>query len=200
MKVVLIIFFSAFIVFVSAVSLDLNNSKNNFNINGDFQLTSKTRTQIKSQEYTKLEVKDCVNSGNGGEAELPVFSKLVSLPATGNFKISSAEYDFTEMPLENDVIPVGWQDDININDSYYSQNKWLPEEIITIGKPNIMRSHRFVQVTVAAVQYNPALKKIRILNDVDIDFNLDESVNENPLTKIKPSRVFDNIAKQKIIG
>ena len=200
MKVVLIIFFSAFIVSVSAVSLDLNNSKNNFNINGDFQLTSKTRTQIKSQEYTKLEVKDCVNSGNGGEAELPVFSKLVSLPATGNFKISSAEYDFTEMPLENDVIPVGWQDDININDSYYSQNKWLPEEIITIGKPNIMRSHRFVQVTVAAVQYNPALKKIRILNDVDIDFNLDESVNENPLTKIKPSSVFDNIAKKKIIG
>jgi Peptidase family C25/Propeptide_C25/FlgD Ig-like domain len=200
MKVVLTVLFSVIIISVSAIDLDLNSSKTFFTINGDFQITSNSMTKMKQHEYTKLEVTDCINSGNAGEAELPVFSKLVTLPATGNFIISSVKYDFTEMPLDKDVLPVGLEDEININDSYYSQNKWFPQEIIIIGNPNIMRSHRFVQVTVAAVQYNPVQKKIRILNDVDINFTLDESVIENPLTKIKPSRVFDNIAKQKIVG
>ena len=59
------------------------------------------------------------------------------------------------------AISVIWLEEKNVNDSYYAQNRWFPEDIVKIGKPNIMRSHRFAQITIAAAQYNPAFRHRR---------------------------------------
>ena len=200
MRVILVILILAIFISVTAIEIELFNTKTGLHINGDFHLSHNSKISVDKKKFSKLEIRDCINTGNAGEAELPVFSKLISLPATGNFKISSIKYDFSEMALDTDIIPVGLQDEESKNDSYYAQKIWYPKDIVTIGKPNIMRSYRFAQVTIAAVQYNPVLKEIRILKDVDIEFTLDESINQNPLQKIKPSQIFDQIAKQKILG
>ena len=183
-----------------AVDLELSNDKQIVQITGDFRLNKIDEITSENENFLKLDIADCINTGKVGEAEIPVYSKLITLPATGNFKIANIQYDFEEIQLNQKITYIGMEDNVLISDAYYSNNEWLPENIISVSKPNIMRSHRFAQVTVTAVQYNPALNKIRLLKNIDFSMEVDDSIQENPLTKNIPSKIFDNLAAKNIIG
>ncbi|HPR17683.1 MAG TPA: C25 family peptidase propeptide domain-containing protein, partial [Candidatus Cloacimonadota bacterium] len=183
-----------------SVNVNLSTGKTDLELSGDFILDNLRGIESGRGTKSEIHLEDCVNTGNPGEAKLPVFTKLISLPATGNFVLQNIQYDYDEIALDHDIISVGTEDDIPVSVSYYTQNKWLPEQVVKISEPNIMRSYRFSQVAVAAVQYNPALKKIRILKDIDMNFTLDERINTNSLTKERPSAVFDKIAAENILG
>ncbi len=189
-----------FSICLSALEVELSNDKTELSFRDDFGEIEIITTNINNSPKTTVKLQDCRNTGNPGEAELPVFTKLVTLPEVGNFVVRDVKYNFEVIPLEHEIITVGWQDDIPVSDSYFAHNKWLPEEIITISSPNIMRSQRFTQISIAAVQYNPALNKLRQIKDMEIQFSLDSSNPQNPLTKSKPSAAFDKIAVQNILG
>jgi Peptidase family C25/Propeptide_C25/FlgD Ig-like domain len=183
-----------------SIEIELVNNKRSVQIRGDFTLEEIDEISTPQKDFINLKVSECINTGNTGEAELPVFSKLVALPPTGNFRLTNIKYDFEEIPITQKLAYIGLEDNEPLSDSYYNENKWLPENVINVSKPNIMRSHRFAQITVSAVQYNPALNKIRLLKNIDFELEIDESITDNPLTKNVPSQVFDNIAAKNIIG
>jgi hypothetical protein len=188
------------IIFLNAESIELTGDKSNLKINGSFKIEEITSRKVGNKKYNILQIPGCVNTGIYGEAELPVYTKLVSLHETGNFKVHNLQYEFEEIELDKKIIPFGWQDNENTDNEFYLRDKWFPQGIVTISKPNIMRGNRFTQITVAAVQYNPFQNKIRVLKNVDINFNIDHSTNENPLTKKRYSNSFANIAEKNIYG
>ncbi|MCF7792443.1 MAG: T9SS type A sorting domain-containing protein [Candidatus Cloacimonetes bacterium] len=200
MKKIIWIFLLSFSLSLLAIDIQLQDSNSAVFINGDFELANIKHHQATNYKVSSLQLDECINTGKLGEAELPVYSKFISLPETGNFKISNVKYKFEEIDLEDKIVSVGWQDEIPISESYYLQNKWLPQNLVTISDPNIMRSYRFAQVSVAAVQYNPALNKIRIIKDLELELELDRSISKNPLTKKKPSPAFEKIAEENILG
>ena len=195
--VILLVFIS---VALHSIELELSNDKRTVQITGDFILNKIDEISFAKENFLKLDIAECRNTGNAGEAELPIFSRLITLPATGNFKITNIQYDFEEIPIAGKIAYIGLDDDELLSDAYYSKNEWLPENIISVSKPNIMRSHRFAQTTVTAVQYNPALNKIRLLKNINFSLEIDNSILENPLTKNISSQIFDNIATKNIIG
>jgi hypothetical protein len=200
MKKVIICLFLLISISLFSIELELINNKQSVRITGDFILEDVHEIITSDADYVELQMRDCKNSGIVGEAQLPIYSKLVTLPNVGNFKITNIRFDSEEISLPGKIAFTGMNDDVNMSDSYYSQNTWYPEEVISISKPNIMRSHRFAQVTITAAQYNPALDKIRVLKNVEFDLDVDSSDRENPLTKVVESSAFDNIAEQNIIG
>ncbi|MDO9578331.1 MAG: C25 family peptidase propeptide domain-containing protein, partial [Candidatus Cloacimonadales bacterium] len=150
-----ILFIFLVITLLTAGSIELTGEKNNLKINCDFEIEKITSKKIDNEDYDILSVSECVNTGIIGEAELPVYTKLVSLPETGNLKVTEIKYDVEEIDLEKKLIPFGWQDNENTENEFYLRDKWFPQDIVSISKPNIMRGNRFTQITVAAVQYNP---------------------------------------------
>ncbi len=188
------------IIYLNAESIELTGDKSNLKINGSFEIEEITSRKAGNEKYNILQIPGCVNTGIYGEAELPAYTKLISLPETGNFKVSEIKYEFEEIDIKEKIIPFGWQDDENTGNDFYLKDKWFPQEIVTISRPNIMRGNRFTQITVAAVQYNPFQNKLRILKDIDIKFNIDYLQNENPLTKTRRSNSFTNIVEKNIYG
>jgi hypothetical protein len=182
---------------LSAVQLSHLPSDGSVAITGDFTLSSITSRQ----GSTHLSIQDARTSGQPGEAELPVYSHLVALPASGNFTLQSQRYDYEEYDLQAPLHLVGAEDGIAARDGYSSTDAWLPREIVSISEPNIMRGIRFAQVAVHPVQYNPAQGKIRVLKNLDIQLQVDASRSANSLQRSIPlSADFADFAASSITG
>jgi len=199
MKIIfaLVILFVLTFYFLQGIELSLEN--NILTISGSFELEKFPAQKINGIEYLKFDTSDFGKTGNNGEAELPVFSKLVNLPNTGNYVLKDLEYDFEELDLDKKIIPFGWEDNTPINSEFYYKDEWFPKEIIKISKPSIMRGVRFSQISLAAAQYNPALNKIRILKNIKVDLELYPSKNENSVANDRNSNIkpFSNILIEK---
>ncbi len=181
-------------------SIEMSGDKNFLQITGSFEIEKISSKYINNEKYNQIKISECINTGKYNEAELPVYTKLVSLPETGNFKVSELKYEFEEKDVDKKVIPFGWQDGKDINSDIYNRNEWMPSDIVTIGKPNIMRGNRFSQITVAAVQYNPFRNKIRVLKNINLEFEIDHTKTDNPLKKAISSKSFYDLLEKNIYG
>jgi hypothetical protein len=180
-------------------SIEISGDKFSLNFQGDFEFKKLNTKTIGNYEYYQLQIEECRNTGCIGEAELPVYTKLVSLPPTGNFSITDLKYEYEVIDIDKKIIPFGDQEGSTISE-FYEKNSWFPSEIVSVGDPVIMRGNRFVQIAIAAVQYNPASDQIRILKNIDFSFDIDYEKTENPLTKNVASRSFANIMEKNVYG
>ncbi len=185
-----------------AKEIEISSDKNILQLTGSFTINNFISRKVKGVEYTQLEIPNCSKGGKIGEAELPVYSKLVTLPETGNYVPKNLKYDFNEIILNKNIVFVGWEDNRQVKNDYYNKNEWFPKEIVTISKPCIMRGYRFSQISISAVQYNPAMNKLRILRDINAEFEIDYSQDENIIKKRRklPSQSFTKIAEENIYG
>ena len=200
-KLILYIFLFLYTTLM-ANELELSSNNEILKIKGSFEIENLKFIRFLNEEYVKLIISNGGVCGEIGEPELPIYSKLVTLPETGNYVLKSLKYDVDEITLNNKIVPVGWEDNKLPKNNYYNKNEWFPKKIVTIEKPCIMRGYRFTQISLAAVQYNPALNKLRILKDIDVEFEIDYSKSENPLKNRRkiPSHSFFKIAKKNIYG
>jgi len=192
-KIILIL--SLLIIFLQLVGLEFSEIGNSFQVSGSFEIEQIKTIQSKDKTYNSIIISECKSSMVSNYFELPIYSKLVSLPSTGNYKCSQLEYDYDEIVLSNKIA--------HVNDSeqeLFTLNKWIPENIVSIGKPVIMRGNRFSQISISPIQYNPKLNAIRLIKDVQLEFEIDQSDFRNPLTKIITSTSFNKIASERILG
>ncbi len=194
---ILLILICAFPIFIH--SIEISGDKFSLNFEGDFEFKKLNTKTIGNSEYYQLQIEECRNTGCIGEAELPVYTKLVSLPPTGNFSITDLKYDYEVIDIDKKIVPFGMQEEKTASE-FYEKNSWFPSEIVSVGDPVIMRGNRFVQIAIAAVQYNPASAQIRILKDIDFNFDIDYQKTENPLNKNVASRSFANIVEKNVYG
>jgi len=198
-KILLLILICASILLVSN-ELQISNLNGNIIISGspaDFEITENP-----DNEYLEIRIKNCSSNGIIGNPELPKYTQLVNLPDNGNYSVKEIDYDFEEISLDKEIIFSGWEDNEEPNQEIYEANRWIPEEIVFIGDPVIMRGIRFSQVSVATVQYNPALNKLRLLKNINIKFEIDHSIRKNPLKNNRSisTSTFNKIASAKIFG
>jgi hypothetical protein len=161
---IMLILICTFPIFIH--SIEISGDKFSLYFQGDFEFKKLNTKTIGNYEYYQLQIEECRNTGCIGEAELPIYTKLVSLPPTGNFSITGLKYEYEVIDIDKKIVPFGDQEGSTISE-FYEKNSWFPPEFISVGKPVIMRGNRFVQITIAAVQYNPASDQVRILKDID---------------------------------
>lgn len=187
---------SLILILSQLISIDISEISTSFTMTGNFDIIDIETVQYEDTNFDRISIDDCENGMISNTFELPVFTKLVTLPNQGNFKNSSIIYDYDEIKLNNKVAPVNFTDQAMI----YNVDDWFPKEIVSIAKPSIMRGHRFTQISVSPIQYNPKQNLIRILKDFNFDFEIDVADNRNPLIKEVTSSHFNKIISEKISG
>ncbi|MCF7912283.1 MAG: T9SS type A sorting domain-containing protein [Candidatus Cloacimonetes bacterium] len=117
------------------------------------------------------------------EQELPVYSRLVAIPAEGNvtFEILATEQETRKLVLNYESESAG--------------------EIVRIGEPVIMRDVRLVAVTFCPFQYNAEQGELNIYNDINVEISVSGSGGINSKTVIrKSSRAFENLYQSVILN
>jgi len=193
-----------FIILIPAsmFALDINLEGNNLLIQGNFdncEISNETRGEL---QFCSVTIEGYASTAEPGKAILPLYSQLISLPPSGNFVIENIKYNYDEVAIDLPIQSFGWENHIEKNAEFYSKDEWYPKNIVTIGYPVIMRGYRFCQISIAAVQYNPAKNMIRVLKDINAKFSMDASVTDNPLkdTKSRPSSSFSKIVSEHVYG
>ena len=187
---------------VSIYALDINLNSNYLTITGNFDECKINNEKRGELQFCNVTIEEYASTGEPGKALVPLYTKLISLPSTGNFALESITYDYDERVVDQLIQHFGWEDNIEKDESFYQSDEWYPKKIVEIGSPVIMRGYRFCQISIAAVQYNPAKNVIRILKNIDSKFLLDTTISENPLsdTKTRPSSSFSKIASEHVYG
>ncbi|MDO9577068.1 MAG: C25 family cysteine peptidase [Candidatus Cloacimonadales bacterium] len=181
------------LIIQSLISINLSFEAEHIEISGSFQIAENSPETINAEQFCSISVLECFDSNVEGY-EIPVYSKLVALPETGNFRVQDFYFEYEEQPLAFELKPFEIE-----KSAKAKRDEWLPKEPVKIGDPQIMRGSRFTQISCAAFQYNPARNMIRILKNIALKFDIDHSITKNPLLSNIPQKGFVNLAKN-IIG
>ncbi|MCF7918964.1 MAG: T9SS type A sorting domain-containing protein [Candidatus Cloacimonetes bacterium] len=181
-----------------AWGLNLEIAGESIHLTGDFQLKDITELTITSSKYCQVMLTDSRQGGLPQKSDIGHYTELLALPETGNWQVTDINYAWDELQLEYPLVNNSLQD----NNSESNANTWLPENIVTISKPVIMRQLRFSQLSVAGMQYNPGLNKIRIIKDLDMQLQLEQnrSVNNKQLSGAAAGSAFSKLAEDNISG
>ena len=188
------------LLFISAVDINIRKTGDGVKISGNIINEDLKPVSIEGEEYLQIKIPGMGISGRNGEAELPVYTRLVNLPDHGNYALEELSFDFDEVLLQQKVVPIGWEDKERSDLVFYETDSWFPRRIVDVSRPNIMRGNRFSQISIAAVQYNPVQNKVRILKNIDADFKMDFLKTDNPLLNSRnySSSSFTQIADENI--
>lgn len=193
-----------FLVLVPSLllSFEIFHDRETITISGDIDSFEMVTAERGAQQYTIIETPYSAKTSDLGLPQLPLYSKLVALPETGNFVIDNFTYDTYEEMVNKPILHAGWEDEIIARKSFYYKDEWYPRDIITISTPVIMRGSRFSQITIAPFQYNPAKETIRVLKNVEAEFKVDYSIDDNPIKRHETisSSSFSKIALNNIVG
>ena len=187
---------------ILSATLTYNISTDIIDIEGNFLIEVKEKI-IDKNKFVQIETDCNAVTGNYNDAALPASTKLLALPAYGNYQIEKIEYDYEEQKLQSKVLPHCYEDNISkINNKYYETDTWFPKQIVKLNKPVIMRNNRFSQIRISAVQYNPAKNKLRIIKNLKLKLKLERDKNGNVLeTRQKlASESFTKIAQSNILN
>ena len=125
-----------------------------------------------------------------GEPDLPVITKMVQIPFGAKVSLNLESFQVIEKSLEElgikqRIAPIqppvpkiegAWEEaKLVINEDYYQQNAFLPEDRVKLGEIGIIRGHRFVTVSIYPVSHNPQAGRVRIFSDIKIKLTLSGS-------------------------
>ncbi len=129
-------------------------------------------------------------------AELPVISRMFLIPPQSGVEVLVSD---VVSRIENDVILMDSTPD---RDS--DAEGFLPHDIVTIGKPGIMRGYRLVNVTIHPLQWNSQTRELRVVEsaNVRLNFNTDlnrENIVRNP-NRPRPSKNIRRIIRNLVVN
>ncbi|MGB8656728.1 MAG: C25 family cysteine peptidase [Candidatus Zixiibacteriota bacterium] len=138
---------------------------------------------VKGGNYSLLSVPGAGVTSRIGEPKVPVITKMVQIPfgAQVSVTVESSEFsekDLAKLGLVNRIAPVQppvpkvegafQQAQFAMNETYYRQNAFLPENPVGLGEIGVIRGHRFVNVIIYPVSYNPQTGRVRMYSRMKV--------------------------------
>jgi len=183
--------------------LDSSNSETNieFNLDG-YNLELENFDGIDWQVLSHPEAGELLEIG---KPDIPVFSKLVAIPADAKLSVEVTESreeiirDIMitpqgELILENE----GGGESFTIDQDFYTIDQEFPGELVVLGDEAVMRDFHVVRLTIQPFQYNPGTRELRIISSMKI--KLIAAGNEPIRGDRKLSRSFEPIYKGTILN
>ena len=122
-----------------------------------------------------------------GKPQLPTTGMLLAMPPMGGVNLQIIESQittrsgFTIMPVAEQVLDENSQGEPQfvMDDKFYSQDTWYPQEQVRVGETGFIRDQRVVQVQICPVQYNPAQKMLRISSLLTFRLNFENGTTQS---------------------
>ncbi len=203
-KIFLILSFIAFDVYAQNSSLDLiSNSKKDshlFLTIGDLEFL---KTENRGELFTEIHVDGFSKSYDIGNPDLPVYSKLIELPSSGDVSISvinkSETYiDLTDIGFLDKLMPsqrsISKSEDpsnvdFNYNEKVYSKDNFYQNELISVERLGVMRERTIARIKISPFAYNPISNTLKVIND--LEFKVEYSTNIKPPNNAYYSRAYE---------
>jgi len=215
----LIVIFSSVDLFAEKFVINENGTTNLKVTENNYQILRLTNSlaefyilNIKTEigNFSELLIPGYAKTKIIGSPGLPVKRELIELPmdATPLVNIldyNVKEYNLTDLGITQQIIPTqpphpkdGSYVEFQYDAEAYNQDKFYPEEIVTLDVLGMMRGLRIGRVNIAPVQYNPVTNTIRIIEDIDfkIVFKNANITKTKEYKKLNANIYFNAISKK----
>ena len=114
---------------------------------------------------------------------MPVYSKLIELPSSGDVSISvinkSETYiDLTDIGFLDKLMPsqrsISKSEDpsnvdFNYNEKVYSKDDFYQNELISVERLGVMRERTIARIKISPFAYNPMSNILKVIDDLEWD-------------------------------
>ncbi len=169
-------------VSVSVVSSSLTGVGLRIGVPGAFAEDVSTR----GGEFVRLTLPSYGYSTTVGEALTPTVRELIEIPRGADpvLRVVSAEFrsaSLASLGLAHPLVPVQHpvekvpgaleSADFVMSSDFYSRNAFEPTDVARLGEVRTLRGHRYVQLEVNPVRYNPATGELEFATSVEIEID-----------------------------
>lgn len=181
----------------------LNQTNSHINVSythDDFMFET---IHINGQEYTLINDNEATPILKAGAPDLPKVVQSVIIPNKGKASISYDETHYVEL---QDILIAPSKGNLKRNvkpsdipytfGAEYSENKFYPENIVTLNTPYILRDYRGAVITVSPYQYNPVTKTLRIYHNLNATVHINSNeigANELELTSTLKNKTYHKV-------
>jgi len=167
--------------------------------------------------FTELRVPGSAFSIEIGSPMLPVIREFIEIPQGATPRLSVIRADYREVALsdlgiEHRIHPVqpsvekvaGAREAARfvIDDAAYAADRFSPDVAASLGETGQIRAHRFVELEIFPVQYNPASGTIRYLTgiELEVDFEGGDWTQTEAVLERYASPDFDAMARKQFVN
>ena len=200
-----------------AISIIYNETEQNYSYTLELSPQIKYETiDTINGKYTTLTIDEEGYTTNIGEAQLPVFYRMVQIPYGSDPSVSVVSASWEETTLQNLGLPeivmplqpsvFKNQEQINdnfvINTQYYTTNAFFQTTPVEIKQIGIIRGHRFALVQISPVQYNPVTGHLKIVTNIEAEITVDNADMKNTNKNIQryTTQAFEKTLQQTLIN
>lgn len=191
---------------INVISNDAVKTAINVTVSG---INSEKKMAPDGITYDFVSLSNYNSLGNVGEASLPVITKFVQIPDYKNVTINIIGssynvyhnfeiYPYQELPSRNSNISGNFIKD----NSYYSTNTYMPEQIVSIKEIAVMAGTRIAVININPVQYNPVTKELKVYRNVTFELNYSgySDINNPASSSSGVSSFFNSTFTETIIN
>ena len=189
-KYFLFLLFVAFNVFAQNSSLNvIINTKENshlFFTNSDLEFRE---VENKGELFTEIHVDGFSKSYDIGNPDLPVFSKLIEVPPSGDIYISiinksETVIDLTDIGYSGKLMPsqrsISKSEDpsnidFSFNQKVYMADEYYANELISVERLGKMRDRTLARIKISPFSYHPLKQSLKVIDD--LEFKVEYSSN-----------------------
>ncbi len=157
---------------------------------------------IDGSEFKSIDMEGSQPMAETGFPELPMYSTLLAIPATGGFTISVQEGTYYS---KSNVLPkpVFSTDEEELLKSYnteaYTSRSEYPSRTYGNSEAQLLRDFRVVQLSLFPVKYTAANKEIRVCREITVEITMNDLPGENEIPAYSGySPAFSNIYESLI--
>ncbi len=204
-----IIVFVIFILLISNYSfgLSLTKQKNDIEIELEFNFDkpSISTKKIKNQNFTFIDIKDCISSAKIGEPVLPFYPAKILVPLgykIENIKILNQEFEKISCNLKNnpiapqqEIFPLSLSkktNSLHIKNSVYQSSEPVFKSAFSKRLNGYCRGYKICTVNLYPIQYYPSKGELLYSNkiNVKIEFETDNIIQNNFIRNNKKDENF----------
>jgi len=125
-------------------------------------------------------------TGEIGAPELPVITKLFAIPHQAKVRISSLEpqyvtyQGYSPYPHQEYEYDSPYNSaDLVMDEDYYNQSGFYPDQWVTIGSPAVMRDLRVIPVNIMPVRVDAFTGEVQVLTGLHLELEYVKGASEN---------------------
>jgi hypothetical protein len=133
-----------------------------------------------------------------GKPQMPVIRETIGIPdgASVQATILGASYStykgYNVYPVQPPEVDLKNNSEFVIDEEFYSQDVFYPEEVVELGTPSIWRDLTVVSVQVNPVMFNPATGELRIYDRIKLELEYYDGVTETKTIEPQFAEMYRN--------
>ena len=189
------------------VKSDMTGLKATFSFSG----LEADKVQTARGEFSEIHIEGAYPNGNVGEPQLPMFTRLIAIPAGATPVVTVGAYSETQYtlsdfgmgtlsamqaPIHKNVDPSTV--DYAFNEAAYSRNRYNDDPIAMVEVLGTMRGITLGRLIVQPVRYNPAAGTVKVFNDIEVnvDFENGDAKSTEEMFRNTANPAFQSVYDQ----